>query len=116
MARRLAQLWNRHRLIVLVFGASLALTVFFVVRMVVVTIHWSGLENRDLVIEGWMPIRYVARSWDVPPEVLGQALAQVPGARMTVADIATAQGTDVAAISAALMAAITVWRADDSDD
>lgn len=116
MAERLALLWKRHRFFLLMFAASLALTAFFIVRMIVFTVHWSDPQNRDLAIEGWMPVRYVARSWDVPPEVLGEALELAPGTRMTVSDIANARSKDVATIRAELMAAIAAWRAEHADD
>jgi hypothetical protein len=42
------------------FADPLALMAFFIMRMIVLTIHWSDPENRDLAIEGWMPVRHVA--------------------------------------------------------
>lgn len=116
MVQRLVQLWERHRLVLLMFAGSLVLTAFFIVRMIVFTVHWSDPLNRDLAIEGWMPVRYVAQSWDVPPEVLGQALELTPGVRMTVSDIANERSTDVATIRAELMAAIAAWRVEHADD
>ncbi len=116
MAKRLRHLWNRHRIILPMFAVALALTAFFAVRMVFFAVHWSDPGNRDLTIEGWMPVRYVARSWHVPPEVLGDALSLSPGDRVTVSDIADARNSDVARIRSELMVAIAVWRAEHADD
>ena len=116
MANRLIRLWHRHRVLLGLFVLSLAVTAFFMVRTVVFVVHWSDPRNQDRAIEGWMPLRYVARSWHVPPEVLGEALGLEPGARLTVSDIATARDSDVGTISAELRAAIAVWRAEHADD
>jgi hypothetical protein len=116
MPKRLRHLWNRHRILLAMFAVALALTAFFAVRMGVSTVHWSDPGNRDLAIEGWMPVRFVARSWNVPPEVLGDALALMPGARRTVSDIAEARNSDVATIRAEMTAAIIAWRAGQADD
>jgi hypothetical protein len=114
MRRNLGHLWRHHRILVLVFALALALTGAFTVRLVVSGLHWSNPANRDARIEGWMPLRYVARSWDVPPEVLGAALGLTPGAGMTVAEIAAARGTGIEGVRADLMAAIGAWRAAES--
>jgi len=116
MPKRLRHLWNRHRILLSMFALALALTTVFAVRMVVSTMHWSDPGNRDLAIEGWMPVRYVARSWNVPPEVVADALALMPDARMTVSDIAEERSSDVATIRAEMTAAILLWRAEHADD
>jgi hypothetical protein len=116
MSGRLRHLWNRHRILVSMFAAAAALTLFFLVRMIVVTIHWSDPGNHDLAIEAWMPVRYVAYSWDVPPEVIGEALGIATRANMTIADIAKSRNSDVATISDEVMAAIAVWRAEHGSD
>jgi hypothetical protein len=110
MLRSLGHLWLRQRVLLVLFVLALGLTGFFVVRLVVVSIHWSNPAHHDAVIEGWMPLRYVARSWDVPPEVLGAALGLRAVARLTVADIAAARGSTVEAVRADLLEAIHLWR------
>jgi hypothetical protein len=110
MLRSLGHLWLRQRVLLVLFVLALGLTGFFVVRLVVVGIHWSNPAHHDAVIEGWMPLRYVARSWDVPPEVLGAALGLRAVARLTVADIAAARGSTVEAVRADLLEAIHLWR------
>jgi hypothetical protein len=51
---------------------------FFAVRLTVFTIYWSDPAHRDQAVEGWMTPGYVARSWDVDPEVIRAALPPPP--------------------------------------
>jgi hypothetical protein len=112
MGGHLVELWRRHPVLLTGFVLATGLMLFFAVRMVMVTLHWSDPMSREQAIEGWMPLRYVGRSWDVPPEVLGQAVGREPepGARLTVAEIAAASGRSVDAVSADLQAAIAAYR------
>lgn len=114
----LRQLWRRHRLLVLAFALALAVSAFFLVRMVVFALHWADPAHQDQAIAAWMPLRYVARSWDVPPEVLGRALGMdpAPGRRRTVGDIAAARGVAPEVVAGRLRAAIADHRAEDGDE
>jgi len=96
---------------------ALSLTAFFLVRTVVFTLHWADPAHQEQTIEGWMPIRYVARSWRVPPEVLTEALdlAAADRPRLTVAEIAAERGESVEEIASSLRAAIADHRADLDD-
>ena len=61
-----------------------------------------------------MTPRYVAMSWGVPPEVVGDALVlerDSSGRRMTLADLAAARGMDVDAMAAQVTEAIEAYRA-----
>jgi hypothetical protein len=105
---------RRYRIwFALAFGLALAVTGFFAARFVVSAIHWSDPASRDAAIEGWMPLRYVARSWDVPPEAIGAALGleEVPGARRSVAELAAERGQTVPEMAAEIRAAIMAIRA-----
>jgi hypothetical protein len=108
----IGHLWARHRWLLIGFVATLALALFFGARALVLTLYWS--DHRDEAIAGWMTPRYVAMSWDVPPEVLGEALAlerDGSGRRMTLVEIADAKGTDLRTLEAELEAAIVAFRA-----
>ena len=108
----IAHLWARHRWLLLATVAALALAVFFGVRAVLFGLYWSG--HRDETIAGWMTPRYVAMSWDVPPEVVGEALALAPdgsGRRITLADLAAERGMSVEALGAEVAVAIAQYRA-----
>lgn len=105
-------LWTRHRWLLLGFTAAVLLTLFFGIRALFFAIYWSG--HRDEAIAGWMTPRYVAMSWDVPPEVVGDAMAlsrDGTGRRMTLAEIAAARGMSLDALEAELAAAIAAYRA-----
>jgi hypothetical protein len=109
----IGHLWSRHRWLLLGFLAAVALALFFGVRAAIFTVYWSG--HRDEAIAGWMTPRYVAMSWDVPPEVVGVAL-DLPqdgtGRRKTLAEIASDRGTSVETLAGELRAAITAFRAE----
>jgi hypothetical protein len=108
----IAHLWTRHRWLLLGFVATVALALFFTVRAVVFTVYWS--DHRDEAIAGWMTPRYIAMSWDVPPQVIGDALGITPGGdarRMTVEEYARANGVSVADVAETLATAIEAFRA-----
>jgi hypothetical protein len=101
------------------FVLATGLTIFFAIRMVLFTLHWSDPARQDQTIEAWMPLRYVARSWDVPVEVLSEAVGGDPETgvrRVTVADLAALSGRDVDAVAADLRAAIEAHRTEARDE
>ena len=108
----IGHLWARHRWLLIGFLAMVALTVFFGVRTVLFTLYWS--DHRDETIAGWMTARYVAMSWQVPPEVVGEALAlerDGSGRRATLAELAAAQGVSVESLAEEVTRAIENYRA-----
>lgn len=109
----LARLWREHRTALMLFAAALAATLFFAARTALFWAYWADPARRDLAIEGWMTPGYVAQSWDVGREVVGEALGLVPGEgpRLTLEEIAAARGVPLAEIEAELMAAIDAARA-----
>lgn len=76
-------------------------------------LHATGLAPHPPRIEGWMTPRLVARSLDVPPEVMARALgtAQMPGRRMTLDEIAAASGTTTEALADRIRLEADAWRA-----
>jgi len=62
----------RQWLLAAVFLVALLAAGMFAFRTVRSTIYWT--LHRDEPIERWMPVNYVAHSYDVPPEVLWSAL------------------------------------------
>lgn len=110
-------LWHSHRLLTLVFAAAFFFTAVFFVRTVVFMLHWAAPVHQEQTIEGWMPVRYVARSWDVPPEVLAEALGLEAGARprLTVDEIAAERDSSAGEVADILYAAIREYR-DAGDD
>lgn len=112
----LAFLWHHHRAALIAMGLALAIAVFFAVRLAVFTIYWADPAHRDQRIEGWMTPAYVARSWDVDPDVIRMTLPEPPETRAdtrpTLARIAEAEGIALPDLIAALEAAIAGARAE----
>lgn len=102
-----------RRLLRIGFGLALVVTLGFGLRFGASLTYWASPANRDQPVEAWMPVGFVARSWQVPPEVLAQALHLSPGERppQTLEQIARARGEAVADVVARLEAAIESWRA-----
>lgn len=112
MGMNILGLWRAHRMLVIAFLVALGLTGFFLVRTVISTVYWSDPAHHEQTIEGWMPVRYVARSWDVPLKVLAQALdlRTGEGRRLTVAEIAAEREVSVDQIAGRLQTAIMAYR------
>jgi hypothetical protein len=111
----IARLWTRHRWLLLGFVLAVALTLFFAIRAVVFSLYWTDPAHRDEAIAGWMTPRYIAYSWEVPPEVIGEALGLQPDGnsrRMTIGEYARETGTSVEDVAARLTGAITAYRAE----
>jgi hypothetical protein len=105
-------LWTRHRWLLLAFLAAAALAILFALRVAISLEDWP--EERDADIEGWMTPRYVALSWDVPPDVIASALALTrdgSGRRITLDELAEQRGVQVETLAADLEAAIAAFRA-----
>ncbi len=84
-------------------------------RTVRSALYWS--QHRDDPIERWMSVGYVARSYDVPPGALWDALGLPPArppsreARRPLSEIATARGQSFEQVRATLEQAIARARA-----
>lgn len=117
MIRALSLLWRQNRLLVLAFALAAALTLVFAVRMTLDVALWNDPMRRDQPIEGWMTPRYVAMSWDVPPEVMARALdlpAPPPraGRRRALRDIAADREMPLQALIDEVEAAIAAHRSE----
>lgn len=97
-------LWAHHRAAFVFFIASVALTLFFLIRLAVFAHYWSDPAHRNLSPQPWMPLGYVARSWGRTPEALAAALDTSAGRRDTLRDIARARGVPVETVIAELNA------------
>lgn len=97
------------------FILALVLVVFFAARLTFGVIYWNANQSRP--IEPWMPVGYVARSWNVPPKTLAEALGLEPGAlpRRSLERIASEQGEPVEVLIARLEAAIAGHRTSTDD-
>lgn len=112
MKHRLAHIAGKPRALVAAFVIAGAVCLFFAVRLVVSGVYWSDPAHRDQTISGWMTPRYIAMSWDVPPEVMRAALEldASEGGRLTLEQLAASRGMTVDALAAKLDAAIVGHR------
>lgn len=95
------------------FAVAVLVTTLFALRLIVSIAIWSDPARIDQPVADWMTPRYVARSWDVPPAVLAEAL-DLPmsgtGRRTTLEEIALRDGREPAEIIADVESAIAAWR------
>ena len=111
---RVGRILRRHPLLFAAFVLATVLTLFLAGRAVMFAVYWADPDHRDQAIEGWMTPRYVARSWDLPPEALQDALGRAippPGERSTLAEIAAASGIPLPVLAARIVAAAEAHRA-----
>jgi hypothetical protein len=114
MKRRLAYLWRRHRIMTLLFLAALGLAAVLAVRTVMFTVYWMDPAHHDAQLQGWMTPRYVAMSYHLPPDIVGEALSidpDTPPLRQTLAQIAARTGRSVAEMQVLIEAAAADFRA-----
>lgn len=111
---RLLTLWRARPVLTTAFLLACAVTLFFAGRLVVYTAYWS--THRELPVEPWMTVGYVARSWGLDPRALDAAAGLPPpeerGRPKPLAEIARDRGVPVAEVIAEVRAAIATLRAD----
>lgn len=104
---------RHHAILAIAFAIALGLTLLFLARFTLATVYWNDPAHRDQPIAGWMTPRYVVQAWRVPPELVARALDLDPAVarRLTLADLAQAQGRDLPDVIADVEAAIAQSRA-----
>lgn len=110
----LRHLWRSHRIALIAFVVAVTLLGFFAVRTVTATIYWMDPTHQDQPIAGWMTPRYVAQSYNLPPDVLGPALFLLPGApprRRSLDAIAADNGITLDDLQRRIDEAAAAWRA-----
>jgi hypothetical protein len=115
MWHRLTDLWRHNRIALLAFATVVCLAGYFGVRTAAHAIYWADPEHKDQTLTGWMTPRYVARSYNVPAEVVQEAFFLDPkGApvRISVASIADDHDVSVAELQSRVDAAVAIWRAE----
>ncbi|AGI68332.1 hypothetical protein OAN307_c27560 [Octadecabacter antarcticus 307] len=108
-------LWQTHRLALMAFGIALCALGFFGVRTMSSMIYWMDPDHRDQALAGWMTPRYVMRSYQLPPDVLGPALFLVRDAaprRISLDTIAAENGITMDDLQIRIDAAAAQMRAD----
>jgi hypothetical protein len=97
----------------LALGVALLLALVFALRFGMAIRQWS-VAATDPDLAGWMTPRFVAHSWNVPPEAILQSLPLAPdetGRRVTLAELAEARGVPLAQLLEELRLAIATYRA-----
>lgn len=113
MQHRMKYLWHHHRLALLAFATALSLAGFFGVKSVSQFIYWNDPQHQDQALAGWMTPRYIARSYDVPLEVVQEAFAlaaDVPPRRISLETLAAERGVTALALQSRLDRAVAAWR------
>lgn len=107
MLSAVRNLWWKHRFLTIAFIAALAVTAFFALRLAAFSLYWADPAHQDPPLEGWMTPRYVALSYDLPPEVVRDALRieAVEGERRTLKAIAEGSELTIEAIQRRINAA-----------
>jgi len=107
--RRLFRAARRQPLVAALAVLALVLTLAFALRLAL----GPAPGARDPDLAGWMPLGYVAQTWDIPREVLAEALGLEPGAapRRSLRSLADDRGEPVEALLARIAAAIAAHRA-----
>lgn len=108
---KLAVAWQQQRVLFLAFVVASLLTVVFIGRTAVFYAYWA--THKEVPIEPWMTIGYVARSYDVDRDLLRGALdldTDWPD-RRTLAQIAASRGIPVDALIDMIEEAIAQARA-----
>jgi hypothetical protein len=107
----LKRLWRHNRWLTLAFALTLTLALVFIIRAGVFFIYWQ--QHRDEPIEGWMTVRYVARSYRVDPKIVHDAvgLPETGPDRRPLVRIAREDGKPLDEMTARILEAIKADRA-----
>lgn len=112
--KRLFAVWSARPWLTSAFLLACAVTLFFAGRLVFYTAYWA--THREMPVQGWMTVGYVARSWGVDPRDLdaaaGLPLPEVKGRPQPLAEIARDRGVPVAEVIADVEAALREMRRD----
>ncbi|WP_128516639.1 hypothetical protein [Tabrizicola thermarum] len=110
--RRFLALWRARPVLASAFVMACAVTLFFAGRFAVYSVYWA--THREVPVEPWMTVGYVARSWGLEPQALGSEaglpMPQVRGHPQTLEEIARDRGEPVAEVIARVETALTRLR------
>lgn len=110
--KRLINAWRRRPIITTAFLIATVFTIMFAVRSATMMIYWSDPDHRDQTIEGWMTPRYVARSWNLPADIMVGAIGgdQMPDPRRPLHEIAAEQGIALQELTTRITNAAATFR------
>ena len=111
--KTLKHLWQHHRLLLIGFSIATLVTVLFLVKFTLSVVFWSN--NQDVAIEPWMPIGFIARSYDVDRDWLANQTgipADALRPRESIKAAADAAGISFETMRMRLLTAIEAQRAE----
>lgn len=99
-------LFRRHRLATALLAVVLLVGVWLGVRLASDMLYFADPAHREQTLAGWMTPRYVAKSWDLPPDIVAEVL-DLPRdhRRITIDELAARTGTTIAQLQARIAAA-----------
>lgn len=94
------------------FSLALILTLFFSIRLALGAFYWSDPTHRDVMIQGWMPLGYVGRSWSIPREAMIEIAGIPPDSlqRRSLEMIARDEGIPLAELIARIQTGVEAYR------
>jgi hypothetical protein len=116
MWHRVKDLWTHNRYLLLAFVTVVGFAGFFGVRATSQFIYWSDPAHSDQSLAGWMTPRYVSRSYEIPPQVIQEALgmrSDAPMRRVSLDRLAAENDMTLDDMQAQLDAYVAAWRAND---
>lgn len=107
-------LWQNHKIALSAFALAVAVFGYFAVQTTSSMIYWMDPVHQDRPLAGWMTPRYVAQSYELPPDLLGPALFLVKGEtpkRQSLSTIAANNDMTMGALQDRIDTATAAWRA-----
>ncbi|MBT8458532.1 MAG: hypothetical protein HKP37_06980 [Boseongicola sp.] len=111
-------LWAHHRAALGAFVALVCFACYFAFKAIAAAVYWNDPRHQDQPLAGWMTPRYVAQSYEIPPDVLGPALFLDPSQqprRLRLEDIAAANGVTLDTLQQRVAEATAAFRANLDD-
>jgi hypothetical protein len=108
------RLWRSAPIATLILAGSLLVAAFFTVRATAFWMYWNDPSHRAQAVEPWMTPKYVAHSWQVPPDVVIEALGDFKRTKkgpMSLDQIAKSQGVASGDIVTAVQNAVHAFDA-----
>lgn len=96
------------------FLLAAAVTLFFIVRIVMSAIYWSDPAHHNETVKPWMTVGYIAKSWHLDPREIDR-IAGLPSPEghgpWTLEQIAAARGVEVDEVISQLNAVVALLEA-----
>ena len=114
MWHRIKDLWKHDRKVLLSFLAVICIAGFFGFKALAQFIYWADPQHQDQTLAGWMTPRYVAQSYQVPPEVVQDAFeldVNAPPRRISLDALAAQSDQTIEELQSRVDIAVHAWRA-----